>query len=217
MSNEPAMAEDRRLASGFEPETILPSQLLDASHLGAARQPEKRLMLAVLEDGIATFQRTLSATTRRARREFDEVRAWIASDDTAWPYAFLNVCHVLGFDPDYLRAGLTRWLELYHQVARANGGEPDAGRRLLSWAQAAGFDQVTASASTWCFATPADLAWWSETWAERLRRSDFARQAIEHGLSDSTELAEVAQGWLGWGQLPDAWFCVLHGEILCRR
>ena len=111
MSNAPAMAEDRSSANGFEPETILPSQLLDTSHLGAARQPEKRLMLAVLEDGIATFQRTVSATTRRARREFDEVRAWLASDDTAWPYAFLNICHVLGFDPDYLRAGLGRWLE----------------------------------------------------------------------------------------------------------
>jgi hypothetical protein len=111
MWNAPAMAEDRPSASGFEPETILPSQLLDTSHLGAARQPEKRLMLAVLEDGIATFQRTVSATTRRARREFDEVRAWLASDDTAWPYAFLNICHVLGFDPDYLRAGLTRWRE----------------------------------------------------------------------------------------------------------
>jgi hypothetical protein len=111
MSNAPAMAEDRASASGFEPETILPSQLLDTSHLGAARQPEKRLMLAVLEDAIATFQRTMSATSRRARREFDEVRAWLASDDTAWPYAFLNVCHVLGFDPDYLRGGLARWLE----------------------------------------------------------------------------------------------------------
>jgi hypothetical protein len=105
------MAEDRSPASGFEPETILPSQLLDTSHLGAARQPEKRLMLAVLEDAIATFQRTVSATTRAARREFDEVRMWLASDETAWPYAFLNVCHVLGFDPAYLRAGLARWLE----------------------------------------------------------------------------------------------------------
>jgi hypothetical protein len=111
MQNAPAMAEDRSSASGFEPETILPSQLLDTSHLGAARQPEKRLMLAVLEDGIATFQRTVSATTRRARREFDEVRDWLASDDTVWPYAFLNICHVLGFDPDYLRAGIARWLE----------------------------------------------------------------------------------------------------------
>ena len=112
MSNAaPAVAEDRPPASAFEPETILPSQLLDTSHLGAARQPEKRLMLAVLEDGIATFQRTVSATTRAARREFEEVRAWLASDDTAWPYAFLNICHVLGFDPDYLRAGVARWRE----------------------------------------------------------------------------------------------------------
>ena len=110
MSNEPAMAEDRSPAAGFEPETILPSQLLDTSHLGAARQPEKRLMLAVLEDGIATFQRTVSATSRAGRREFDEVRTWLASDDLTSPYAFLNICHVLGFDAGYLRAGLGRWL-----------------------------------------------------------------------------------------------------------
>jgi len=115
------MAEDRSPASGFEPETILPSQLLDTSHLGAARQPEKRLMLAVLEDGIATFQRTVSATTRAARRELEEVRAWLASDDTAWPYAFLNICHVLGFDPECLRGGLARWVE--HAKARPVGAK----------------------------------------------------------------------------------------------
>ena len=27
---------------------------------------------------------------------------------------------------------MDRWLELYQQVTRGNGGEPDAGRRLLS-------------------------------------------------------------------------------------
>src|SRR5581483_6819454 len=32
---------------------------------------------------------------------------------------------------------LDEWLALYRQAARANGGEPDAGRRLLSWARAA--------------------------------------------------------------------------------
>ena len=115
-----------------------------------------------------------------------------------------------------LRVELSRWLELYHQVARSNGGEPDAGRRLLSWARAAGFDHVQASASAWCFATPTDLAWWSETWADRLSQSTFAHQAVEQGLSTSAELAELAQAWLRWGQLSDAWFSVLHGEILCR-
>jgi hypothetical protein len=59
--------------------------------------------------------------------------------------------------------------------------------------------------------------WWSDTWAERLSRSDFAHQALERGLSDSAELAQLAQGWLRWGELSGAWFAVLHGEILCRR
>jgi hypothetical protein len=110
MAHASATAEDHALASGFEPETVLPEQLLDTSHLGAALQPEKRLMLAVLEDAIATFQRGAGATSGAALRDYDDVRAWLASDDTTWPYSFLNICHVLGFDPGYLRAGLARWI-----------------------------------------------------------------------------------------------------------
>jgi ubiquinone/menaquinone biosynthesis C-methylase UbiE len=114
-------------------------------------------------------------------------------------------------------AALTRWLQLYQRVARSNGGEPDAGRRLPGWAHSAGFSEVDVSASAWCFATPADIAWWSDTWAERLSHSDFARQAVEQGLSDPMELAHLAEGWRRWGKLSDAWFAVLHGEILCGR
>jgi hypothetical protein len=111
MATAPAFAEDRAaLASGFEPETILPSQLLDTRHLGATLQPETRLMLAVLADAIATLHRGVGAASRAARREFEEVRTWLASDDTRWPYAFLNICHVLGFEPGWLRVGLDRWL-----------------------------------------------------------------------------------------------------------
>ena len=99
-------------------------------------------------------------------------------------------------------AALTRWLHLYRRVARSNGGEPDAGRRLLGWAHSAGFSEVDATASAWCFATPADSAWWSDTWAERLSHSDFARQAVEQGLSDPMELAHLAEGWRRWGNAP---------------
>jgi SAM-dependent methyltransferase len=112
---------------------------------------------------------------------------------------------------------LARWLQLYHEVARSNGGDPDAGRRLLGWAHTAGFSDVDSSASAWCFATSTDIAWWSDTWAARLSHSDFAHQAVEQGLSDLAELAELAEGWRRWGELADAWFAVLHGEILCRR
>ena len=109
---------------------------------------------------------------------------------------------------------LDRWRELYRAVARANGGEPDAGRRLRSWAAAAGTPRATSSASVWCFATEADLAWWTGTWAERLTESAFAEQAVGHGLSDPDELARLAAGWRRWGTRPDAWFSVLHGELL---
>jgi SAM-dependent methyltransferase len=34
--------------------------------------------------------------------------------------------------------GLDAWMRVYQQVHRGNGGEPNAGRRLRSWAQAAG-------------------------------------------------------------------------------
>lgn len=111
---------------------------------------------------------------------------------------------------------LDRWLELYHQVARAAGGEPDAARRLRAWARAAGLSDTTYTASTWCFANPEDVAWWSQTWAERVVRSDFATQALAAGLSDETELAELSAGWRWWGDQPDAWFAVLHGELLAR-
>lgn len=44
--------------------------------------------------------------------------------------------------------GMDDWLDLYLRVARANGGEPDAGRRLKSWSLQAGCTDITASSST---------------------------------------------------------------------
>ena len=112
-------------------------------------------------------------------------------------------------------SALTRWLDLYRAVARRNGGEPDAGRRLKAWALAAGFTDVMASASVWCFATPEDLAWWSDTWAERLVKSDFGQQAMASGLSGADELRGLADGWRAWATHDGAWFTVVHGDVLC--
>jgi SAM-dependent methyltransferase len=110
---------------------------------------------------------------------------------------------------------LTDWLALYQRLARANGGEPDAGRRLLSWARAAGFGSVTATSSTWCFATAADREWWGGLWAERLRSSALAAQALAAGVRRA-ELDRLAAGWLAWAAAPDGWLSILHGEILAR-
>src|SRR5439155_1419454 len=37
-----------------------------------------------------------------------EVDAWLASDVTDWPFAFVTICHTLNIDPDYIRRGLRR-------------------------------------------------------------------------------------------------------------
>jgi SAM-dependent methyltransferase len=110
--------------------------------------------------------------------------------------------------------GLDRWLELYQAAARANGGEPDAGRHLLAWAHAAGLGDVTASASTWCFATPETRAWWGGMWAERVTGSALAGQLLREGLADENELASIAQAWRSWAADPDGWISIPHGELL---
>jgi SAM-dependent methyltransferase len=112
--------------------------------------------------------------------------------------------------------GLDDWLGLYHQAARANGGEPDAGRRLLGWAQAAGLTDITATASVWCFATPQDRAWWGGSWAERMTESALARQLIDQRLATHADLHRIQAAWLEWADAPDAWFAAPNAEILAR-
>jgi ubiquinone/menaquinone biosynthesis C-methylase UbiE len=111
---------------------------------------------------------------------------------------------------------LDRWLDVYHQVARSNGAEPDAGRRLHAWARQAGFTDVTASASVWCFASSGDRRWWGGLWAERVVASSFATQALEGGFAIRDDLEEMAASWRRWVDHPDGWFSLLHGEVLCR-
>ncbi len=112
---------------------------------------------------------------------------------------------------------LTRWLALYHEIARANGGEPDAGRRLVAWARQAGFTRIDASASAWCFATPEERAWWGGLWADRMTASAIAKQAVTEGRATPEELAGLADAWRTWSTKEDAWFAVLHGEVICTR
>lgn len=111
---------------------------------------------------------------------------------------------------------LDTWLDVYRSAARANGGEPDAGRQLLSWAHAAGLTDVTATSSTWCYATPAERAWWGGMWADRIVNSAIARQITDSGLATQMELQEISKAWTKWATDDDGWFSILHGEIICR-
>jgi SAM-dependent methyltransferase len=111
---------------------------------------------------------------------------------------------------------LDEWRYLYRRVARANGGEPDAGRRLHVWARQAGLTDLEISSSTWTYATQEARAWWGGSWADRTLGSRYADTAVSGGHATRDDLRRIADGWRSWAAEPDGWFAVVNGEILCR-
>jgi hypothetical protein len=87
---------------------------------------------------------------------------------------------------------------------------------LLSWAQAAGFDDITPTGSMWCFAAPEVRDWWGGMWADRIVESALARQLVESGMATTAELTGISSAWREWAAAPNAWLAIPHGEILCR-
>ena len=77
--------------------------------VSAQIQPEKRLMLAVLEGAVSDFQKYATATSGRGRRLFADAEAWFRSSVVDQPLDFENICEALALDPSFIRTGLHRW------------------------------------------------------------------------------------------------------------
>lgn len=111
---------------------------------------------------------------------------------------------------------LDRWLELYHRVARNDGGEPDAGRRLAGWFHAAGFSDFDVTASTWTYSTTAAVGAWRDLWVSRLTEARLGERALDLGFADRAELEDLADGWRAWASSDRPFFAFLHGEVIAR-
>jgi ubiquinone/menaquinone biosynthesis C-methylase UbiE len=112
---------------------------------------------------------------------------------------------------------LTRWLEVYRAVARANGAEPDAGRYLHGWLLRAGFEQLRLSGTTWTFPGYDSVEAWATSWADRTVGSNLATKALEYGIATRTELESIAEGFRQWCRDPAAFFSIGHVEALGRK
>ena len=109
---------DATLRAGAAPAADL-DEVLD----GSVREPELRLMLAVLEDAIVRFRNGIDSNCPRRSRQLAEVGSWIRNRDLDSPFSFENVCHQLHLDPDSIRSGL--------EALRR--GEVDVSARLPRW------------------------------------------------------------------------------------
>lgn len=71
--------------------------------------PEKRLLSAILEDGICTLLQNYGKRGGYSRKAVDETVAWFSSTDdepSAVYFPFVQVCQELRVDPKKIRRGL---------------------------------------------------------------------------------------------------------------
>jgi hypothetical protein len=99
---------DERIAWLFQPDTVLSAQYFENLRRKTLFEPEKRLMLAILEDGIDCYLENLYASSAKRKRAFEDAAAWISESEGDWVFSFDNVCHALGLNPEYVRQGLLR-------------------------------------------------------------------------------------------------------------
>jgi hypothetical protein len=104
-----AFADDFISGPGVVPQILLPSQADHGAASVAARNPEARLMLAVLDDAIAALARTRRGMSTTDRQERVELEAWFSSDDRSSLFSFETICAVLDLDPQALRKGISTW------------------------------------------------------------------------------------------------------------
>ena len=67
---------------------------------------EHWLMFRVLEDAINCYLRGRNSGITKRASLAREAYGWIAAEDYAWPFSFVNICHTLDVDPEYLRRGI---------------------------------------------------------------------------------------------------------------
>jgi hypothetical protein len=92
----------------FEPDAILTVQYYSMFKSSQYRDPERRLMVAILEDAVSCLSMNLRRCNVRKRKQYEAAQQWVTTEeDSEWIFSFRNICEVLGMDPSYLRRGLT--------------------------------------------------------------------------------------------------------------
>jgi hypothetical protein len=111
MSYDTGLSMEERVTSLFQPDTLLPDQYFETFRRKFHLEPEKKLMLAILEDAVACFQKYMFARDAKGKTLFREAEEWVEGKSADAIFAFDSVCEMLGFDPAYLRQGMVVWRE----------------------------------------------------------------------------------------------------------
>jgi hypothetical protein len=112
MAYDAALGAEEKMGSLFQPDILVPTQYFEAFRTKTDLEQEKRLMLAILEYAVASFEKYIFAHDSKGKAKFHETEDWILEENSDWIFSFENICEVLGFNPKYVRKGLLRWKEM---------------------------------------------------------------------------------------------------------
>src|ERR1700746_4076216 len=112
--DQTGLTTDEKIASLFQPDVLLSAQF-ESLRRKTLLEPEKRLMLAILEDAVTCFQEKLMAQRGRNRRLFEEAEDLIVEVGGDGLFSFDTICETLGISPEYVRRGLLRWKDKDYQ------------------------------------------------------------------------------------------------------
>jgi hypothetical protein len=112
----------------FQPDILIDCQFQSTYRRRFHLDPERVLMLAVLQDAVVCFQENLTASCKRKQVMHVEAEEWILSENKSYLFSFENVCEALGYDAAYMRAGLLRWKRAALAKRNDKGGRKIIGR-----------------------------------------------------------------------------------------
>ncbi|MBM4264911.1 MAG: hypothetical protein FJ145_26240 [Deltaproteobacteria bacterium] len=132
MAYTPSESNYNDTGTFFEPDTLLPAQYYATVQKGHQQAPERRLMVAVLEDVVACLSVNPNTCSRRQRLEFHSAHSWVnAPIQGEWVFSFHHICDTLGFDTGFLRRGLNQWAKRYGKARIERGSKRKVARKPL--------------------------------------------------------------------------------------
>lgn len=139
-SHQSRRSTDEDIGSLFQRDTLLVEQYLRNFRRRISLEPEKTLMLAVLEDAINCFKDNVAAESEKKKRLFEAAEQWILADDGDWVFSFQTTCEVLGFSPEYVRQGLIQLKEqtCYGEKKLSRGADKLGRLRVCAQNEASG-------------------------------------------------------------------------------
>jgi hypothetical protein len=108
-ANRARLTASESVAYGFQPDPLFSERCFADRRCNIRLEPEKTLMLAILEEAVYCFQDNYSAQHGEKKRLFDSAHRWFFRTSCDWVFSFENICSVLGFNPGYVRNGLAHW------------------------------------------------------------------------------------------------------------